>query len=543
MTNNETEPIVNPAHDASAAHLGGKQLTSALAGIILPLLALNMIEGLAIVAMPRAVAALNGFDRYSWPSTSFLLTSTISMPVFAKLSDLYGRKWLYLFGATMAVAYALLCGAAGTLPILWDGMNQIVLASGLLGLGHGAVMVLSFTIVADLFPPLERGRHQGLLAAISILPFTVGPSLGGWITDHFSWRWAWYVNVPLGIVAIVAAAFLLPDFRPRRTHRRIDWAGIVALCGWITPLLLALAWAGASNWSAPLIRALLISSAVVLILFLLVEHRAAEPLLILNLFRDRRISLTSASIFLMGMGIYGAAVYLPLLLQGVLRASAAGTGVVFGEYVLATVAGNVIGGQLLSRTGWYRSLAMGGSALAALGLFLMSRLGGGATQSEVLGNVILCGIGLGVLTPTYEVLVQNAAPAGSMGVATGVTQFFRAVGGSIGLAIFSTILLRIYHTHVDHLIPQGTPAALKQAFDNPLQLVFKPPDLESAVSGVANGKGLVRSLLAGSRDGLMSAMQSIFFVNAVALAVSCLLNALTGKAQPQVGNAAIEGIG
>ncbi len=215
MAKKATQLMIGRAQDESAAHLDCTRLTFGLAGIILPLLALNMIEGLAIVAVPRAVADLRGLDRYSWPSTSFLLTSTISMPAFAKLSDLYGRKWFYLFGAAMSVAYALSCDAGGNLAIPLDGMNQIVLASGLLGLGHGTTTVLSFTIVADLFPPLERGRYQGLLAAVSILPFTVGPSI--------------------------------------------------------------------------------------------------------------------------------VAVYLPLVLQGVLGASATKTGVIFGEYVLATVAGNVIG--------------------------------------------------------------------------------------------------------------------------------------------------------------------------------------------------------
>jgi EmrB/QacA subfamily drug resistance transporter len=537
MTNNETEPITRRAQHESRAELSRGQLTFAVAGVVLPLLALNMVEGSAIGAVPRAVAALNGFDRYAWPSTSFLLTSTISMPVFAKLSDLYGRKWFYLFGAAMAVAYALLCGAAGALPIPLDGMNQVVLASGILGLGHGAIMVLSFTIVADLFPPRERGRYQGLLAAVSILPFTIGPSLGGWITDHFSWRWAWYANVPLGVVAILAVAFLIPDLRGQRARRRIDWAGIVTLCAWIAPLLLALTWAGGGDGSAPLIRTLLISSAVMLIVFLLAERRAAEPLLILSLFRDSRISMSSASIFLMGIGIYGVAVYLPVLLQGVLGASATGTGIIFGEYVLATVAGNVIGGQLLSRSGWYRFLTIGGSGLTAAGLFLISRMDGRTTQPAVLFSLILCGIGFGVLTPTYEVLIQNAAPAGTMGVATGVTQFFRSVGGSIGLAIFGAMLLRIYHTHIDHLLPQGAPAALKQAFDDPLQLVFKPPNLSIADSGPTNAGDLLRTLLDGSRAGLTSAMQSVFAVNAAALAVSCVLNALAGGARPQVGNA------
>src|SRR5579863_1491995 len=503
-------------------------LLLALTGIILPLLALSMDEGFAISALPRAVASLNGFDRYAWPSTSFLLISTVAMPVFAKLSDLYGRKRLYFFSVVSSIAYPLLCGAAGALPIPLDGMKQIILASGFLGVAHGGIMVLAFTLVADLFPPAERGRYQGILAAASTLPFIVGPSLGGWITDHWSWRWAFYVNVPLGIMAIVTVYFALPGARRRLARPSIDWAGIATLLGWLVPLLLALTWVGQSSWSAPRIRALLIASAVLLAIFLLVEKHAVEPMLLLTLFRDKRISLVSCNTFLMGIGLYGISVYLPLFLQGVVGASAAKTGVVFGLYAFSVVAANVVSGRLLSRTARNQFLAIGGSGLTAIGLFLLSRMDSSTTQPEILLSAILSGVGFGVLMPTYEVLVQNAAPAEAMGVATGVTQFLRSVGGAIGLAVFSTMLLKIYHTHVDHLIPQGTPAVLRQAFENPLQLAFNRPNLASAVSEIANGESLLRNLFEGSRAGFLSAMHAIFLVSAAALAVSCVLNLFLG---------------
>jgi EmrB/QacA subfamily drug resistance transporter len=526
-------PICQEAGDVgpvSRAHL-----LLVMTGIVLPLLALNMEEGLGISALPRAIASLNGFDRYAWASTSFLLTSTVAMPVFAKLSDLYGRKWFYFLSAVLSIVYPFLCGTAGALPISLGGMNQIVLASGFLGLAHGGIMVLSFTLVADLFPPAERGRYQGILAAVSTFPYTIGPSLGGWVTDHWSWRWAYYVNLPLGVLAIVVVYFVLPDARrrPALARHSIDWAGIATLLGWLVPLLLALTWVGQSSWSAPRIRALLITSAVLLAIFLLVEKYAVEPLLVLTLFRDRRISLASCNIFLMGIGLYGISAYLPLDLQGVADASATKSGVIFGVYACSVVAANVASGRLLSQTARNQFLAIGGSGLTAIGLFLLSRMDSSTSQREILVGAILSGVGFGVLMPTYEVLVQNAAPADAMGVATGVTQFFRSLGGAIGLAFLGTMLLRIYHADVDYLIPPDASARLRQAFDNPLQLVFSRPNLDSEVSHVANGDGLLRRLFEASHIGLMAAMRSVFLVSAMALAVSCVLNLFLGRTLSQ----------
>ena len=235
----------NPA-PVTRAHL-----FSVMTGIILPLLALSIEEGFAISALPRAIASLNGFDRYAWPTTLFLLTSTVAMPIIAKLSDLYGRKWFYFLSVVLSTTYPLLCGAAGALPIALDGINQIIIATALLGFAHGGIMVIPFTLVADLFPPSERGRYQGILAAVSTLPFAIGPGFSGWITDHWSWRWAFYFNVPLGVMAIAAVCIALPGDRRRSAHRSIDWLGISTLLGWLVPLLLALTRVGQSSWSAP----------------------------------------------------------------------------------------------------------------------------------------------------------------------------------------------------------------------------------------------------------------------------------------------------
>jgi EmrB/QacA subfamily drug resistance transporter len=494
--------------------------------MVLTLLTATMDQAMGSAAGPRAIASLNGFARYPWATTSFLLTTTIAMQVFAKLSDLYGRKWLYLGSTAIFVVSLLLCGSAGKLPVPLDGMNQLIVAGAFLGIGNGAIIALSFTLVADLFPPSERGRYQGLMWAMYGVAFIVGPPLGGWITDHLSWRWVYYIDAPLGVMAIVVVYFTLPDFRPRQVRHSIDWAGIVTLCGWTVPLLLALTWVGQRSWSAPLIRNLLIASAALLAAFLLIEKRAVEPLLVLSLFRDRRISLMSVNFFLMGIALFGTAVYLPLFVQGVLAESAAKSGVVTAQYTLALIAGNIIGGQLLSRTGKYRLFAIGGAGLAACGLFLMSRMDGSTIQLVLLRNAIISGFGFGALTPTYEVLVQNAAPKEQLGVATGFTQFARTIGGTIGLALFGTVLLRLYHLHVDALIPTDTPKALTKIFDNPLLLVFTRPNLETAFSQVPNGRVLLANLLEGVRIGLLSALHSIFLCAAGIMAITFFLSLL-----------------
>jgi EmrB/QacA subfamily drug resistance transporter len=506
------------------ANITRNQRMLALTGVIATLLAVTLNQALSIPALPRAIAALNGFARYSWPTTSFLLTSTIAMPVFAKLSDMFGRKLFYLFATTIFLLSLFICGAAGNLPINLDGMSQLIVALGALGLGNGAITVLSFTLIADLFTPSERGRYQGILAAVSGVTYIVGPSLGGWITDHYSWRWVYYGDAPLAAIALLIAYFTLPDLWVGHVRRVIDWAGIALLCGWLVPLLLALTWVGQSSWSSPLIRSLLIVSFGLLAAFLVVEKRAAEPMLALGLFRVRRISLMSANFFLLGISLFGVAVYLPLFHQGVLGASAAKSGVVFAEYTLAIIAGSVIAGHLLSQSGASRLLAIVGAGLSMVGLILLSRMNGGTTKLELIINAAICGIGFGALTPTYEVLVQNVSPPEQMGVATGSTQFFRTIGGTIGLALFGTILLKLYHQHIDGLIPRGAPEALMQAFDNPLQLVFNRPNLETAFSQAADGKVLLATLLDGARVGLLSALHVIFLFGAGIMAISFLLN-------------------
>jgi EmrB/QacA subfamily drug resistance transporter len=499
-----------------------------LIGVLLALLISALDKAMATSAMPRAAADLNGFSRYSWTTTAHLLTATIAMLVFAKLSDLHGRKRLYLWSTLILVLGSLLCGAAGKLPLPLDGMSQLIMARAVLGMGDGAITALAFTFIADLFPPVERGRYQGVLSAVYGIGSVAGLTMGGWLTDHFSWRWAFWVNVPAGIMAIFFLYFTIPDYRQEANRRSIDWAGIAALCGWVVPLLVAFSIAGESNWSTPAARQLLIASAVVLLIFLFLEKHAVDPVLFLDLFKNRRIALASVNLFLQGVCAFSVVVFLPVCVQGGRGDSAALSGAVLSSMIVGIFVGNLAGGQFISRTARYRHTAVVGTALAMAGLLLLSRIEVATTTVNLFGDAFILGLGLGCLTPAYEVLVQNATNAERMGAATGATRFLYSMGSTIGPALLGSILLKAYHRHLDPAISSGVPAALRKLLDDPLKLFLRRPNLDYTIAQIPDGKELLANALKSAQEGLLSAVHAVFLVGAVAMLVSFALNMLLG---------------
>src|ERR1700694_5105379 len=261
-------------------NLTRRQLVGTITGLLLTLLLAALDQTIVGTAMPRIIAQLNGFDRYPWVTTAYLLTSTIAVPIFAKLSDIYGRKWFFLAGTVVFVVASAFCGGAGQIP--WfpgDGMTQLIVFRGIQGLGAGMIVGLLFTIIGDIFAPAERARYQGLFAAVWGLASIFGPTLGGWITDSYSWRWTFYVNLPVGALAVAAIFFAFPYFRPEGVKRVIDWAGVGALIACLVPLLLALTWVTEYGWLGARVVLLLAFSIAMLGLFLWIESRAAEPII------------------------------------------------------------------------------------------------------------------------------------------------------------------------------------------------------------------------------------------------------------------------
>jgi EmrB/QacA subfamily drug resistance transporter len=459
-------------HD-SYADLTARQLAFTIGGMILTLLLAAMDQTIIGTAMPRVTASLNGFDRYPWVTTVYLLTSTVAVPVFAKISDLYGRKWLYLSGAVLFIVASGLCGLAGNLPLPLDGMNQLILARGLQGIGGGAITGLTFTIVGDLFTPKDRGRYQGVFGAVFGLASIVGPVAGGWITDHYSWRWTFYVNFPIGIVAVAMLYFTFPYVKPHGTRKVIDWAGIAAMIAWIVPLLLALSTVNDRGWTDPRVLTLLIWAAVALAAFIIIERRAIEPLLPPSLFKVKSFRLSIVSVFCLGVGLFGMFLYLPLYLQAVLGMSAQASGSLFTPMIFAMIGASIVSGQIVSRTGRYKAVAVTGSTLSAAGMLMLAFLGSEVTTAALITDLVVVGLGFGCVQPIFNLVIQNSAPRDQMGAATASSQFFRSIGSTIGVAVFGTVLLGIYH--------RGVGAAMSPAAQSSIALIHDSPAMRASL--------------------------------------------------------------
>jgi EmrB/QacA subfamily drug resistance transporter len=509
------------------------QLVGTMAGLLLTMLLAALDQTIVGTAEPRIIAQLSGFDRYPWVATAYLLTSTISVPIFASLSDVFGRKSFFMLGAITFVLTSALCGAAGLMTFLpMDGMGQLILFRGLQGVGAGMVMGLVFTIIGDIFSPAERGRYQGLFAAMWGLASIFGPTLGGWLTDQVSWRACFWVNLPVGAIAVAAIWFEFPNMKPRREkRRRLDWAGFATLTGCVVPLLLALTWATSYGWGSTRVELLLVGSAVMLVAFLYSESVADEPIIPLSLFRNPIITICSICVFVLGMGMFGVIIYLPLFMQGVLGVSPTQSGNLLTPLMMGAVFGSIASGQLVSRSGKYKGVAIAGSILVAAGMILFARMDGDTARAYVVIGMIVAGLGMGLLQPVYTLAVQNVAPRHQMGAATSSTVFFRSIGSTVGVAIFGTLMLTRYNREFAQAVPAGTPSNVLTYFSNPLMLVQIRPQIEAAMGQNPSGIALMATLFAGVRSALIHGLQLIFFWSAAIMSVAVLLH-LTLRAEP-----------
>ena len=492
------------------------QLIGTLIGLLLGALLAAIDQTIVGTAEPRIIASLSGFDRYPWVATTYLLTSTLAVPIFASLSDIHGRKPFFLIGAMLFVVTSALCGAAGTLTFLpIDGMSQLILFRGLQGIGAGMIMGLLFTIIGDIFSPTERGHYIGLFSAVWGVASIFGPTLGGWLTDQWSWRACFWVNLPVGALAVSAIYFEFPHLKSQSTSgRRIDWGGFAALCGCVVPLLLALTWATLYGWGSPRVVSLLVLAMAMLGAFLYVESKSPEPMIPLKLFRHPIISVCSICVFVLGAGLFGVIIYLPLFMQGVLGVSATRSGNLLTPLMMGAVFGSFLSGQLVSRTGRYKAVAVVGSILVATGMVLFARMDSATARSYVLLGMIVCGLGMGLAQPVYTVAVQNVAPRAQMGAATSSTIFFRSIGSTVGVAVFGTLMLTRYHADFASAVPARVPAPLLIYFSNPLLLMQMRPQIEASMASTPGGVQMLNGLFAAVRTSLEHGIERIFFWSA-----------------------------
>ena len=514
-------------HTSGIVRLTRPQLVGTLTGLLLAALLAAIDQTIVGTAEPRIIAQLSGFDRYPWIATAYLLTSTVSVPIFASLSDIHGRKPFFLCGAVLFVLTSALCGAAGKLTFLpIDGMGQLILFRALQGIGAGMVMGLLFTIVGDIFSPVERGRYQGLFAAVWGIASIFGPTLGGWLTDQWSWRACFWVNLPVGAVAVTAIYFEFPHMKPRGSTRKLDWLGFATLIATFVPLLLALTWATEYGWTSTRVESLLALSVLMLGAFLFTETRAAEPVIPLVLFRNPIITICSICAFVLGMGMFGVIIYLPLFMQGVLGVSATQSGNLLTPLMMGAVIGSITSGQTVSRTGKYKGVAIAGSALVAAGMVVFAQMGAATPRMSVVYGMIVAGLGMGLLQPVYTIAVQNVAPRRQMGAATSSTIFFRSIGSTVGVAAFGSMMLTRYHRDFAQSMPAHVPAVALPYFSNPLLLVQIRPQLDAAFGRVPGGAALLQSLFVNVKTSLTSGLHLIFVCSAIIMVLAVPLHLL-----------------
>ncbi len=491
-----------------------------MGGIMLAMFLSALDQTVVGTAMPRIIADLGGFDRYTWVTTAYLVASTSVLPIVGRLTDIYGRKWFFVAAIAIFLLGSVLAG-------LSQSMNQLIAFRALQGLGGGSIMAISFVSVGDLFPPGERGKSQGYLAAVFALSSILGPTVGGLITDQLSWNWIFYINLPLGIPVIVLFAAYFPQVKIPKVSHRLDYLGVVTLILAVAPLMLALSWGGVQYpWGSTQVIGALAFSGVMGGLFLLIESRAKDPIVPLFLFRNRVVSSTLVTVFLTGFAMFGGIVFVPLYSQGVLGNSATSSGSIMTPMMLGMVVGAVVSGQALSRFGGrYRLQGLVGLAILCVGLYLISQMNEETGYGLTIFNLVVMGFGMGTTFPTYTIAVQNAVPHRFMGVVTSSTQFFRSIGGALGLAILGSVLTNRFASQFTESVPRQVESILSRErlsdmAHNPQELVSPGAQLqlqEIFSQAGPQGVGLMERLLDVLRSSLSSAIGDVFTISLLAI--------------------------
>jgi EmrB/QacA subfamily drug resistance transporter len=446
MTATASAPHAPPA----AAPVTGRRLAAIFGGLLLSVLLAALDSTIVATALPTIVSELGGLDRLAWVVTAYLLAQTVVTPLYGKLGDLYGRRIVLQSAIVLFLVGSALCG-------LSRSMMQLVLFRAIQGLGGGGLMVSAQAAIADVVPPRDRGRYQGIFGAAFGVASIAGPLLGGYFTTHWSWRWIFYINLPLGLAALVALAITLPA-RSERVRHRVDYLG-AALAALVLAAVVLLTDLGGTMmaWTSPGSLALAALAAASLAAFVFVERRAAEPVLPLHLFRNRAFVVSVGVGFAVGFALFGSVTYLPLFLQVIRGASPTASGLQMLPQMGGMLLTSIGSGQIISRTGRYKPFPIAGTAVMCVGLFLLSRLGPDTSTRAALGMMLVLGLGLGLVMQVLIIAVQNAVDYKDLGVATSGATLFRLVGGSLGTAALGALFASQLARNVAAAFPRGMP--------------------------------------------------------------------------------------
>lgn len=502
-------------------------------GLMLGMLAAALNLTIVAPALPRIVAELGGMDHYSWIALSASLASAVIVPAVGKLGDLYGRKPFYVAGLVLFMTASVLSGAARS---FW----WLIGARVVQGFGMGMLIPLSQAIVGDIAPPRERGKYQGLIGTAFGVAAVSGPPLGGWIAENLSWRWLFFMNLPVGIIALIFIVRFMHLPHVRREHR-IDYPGFITLTIGLAAVLLATSWGGTQYpWGSAPVLGLYAFGGAVLALFVYLQGRAEEPVIPLYLWKNRVFALSCAASMALAMGMFGAIYFVPVFAQGVLGVGIARSGIVLVPMDLALILVSAANGFLISKTGRYKPQMLMGLPFMAAGFVLMRSLGVGDSYGLLLLGMVLVGMGIGSAMHTYTVVVQSAVPHRDLGVATSAVQFFRNVGNTVGVALLGTIMTANVKAQIPrHLPPQSSPeaAAWAERLASPegVAALFDPVRLATLPPEVA----------VGVREGLAAAFKPLFTAalvfTALAFTATAFLRAIPLRSGPAPADQVAQG--